>query len=87
VLSEGHETVARMVEQPKPAFANLNGLLIPRFREERALAAERFNENLNLGVAKRTGEIRAKFGEQPSRPILPGRNQHASGRLEEHVPQ
>ncbi len=87
MLSEAHETIVRMVEQAEPAFANLNGLLIPRFREERALAAERFNENLDLGVAKRTGEVRAKFREQPPRSILPDRNQRASRRFKKHIPQ
>jgi hypothetical protein len=76
-----------MVEQAKPAFADLNRLLIPCFGEERALAAERFDECFDLSVAKRAGEVRAKFAEQPSRPVLPGWNQRAGGRVEKYIPQ
>ena len=83
VLGEADETVVRMVEQPEPAFADLNGLLVPRFCEERALAAERFDEYLDLCVAKRAGEVRAKFREQSPRPIPPCRNQRASGKAPE----
>ena len=38
VLHEAHKTVARMIEQANAAFSDLNGLLIPRFCEEGALA-------------------------------------------------
>src|SRR5271168_5189102 len=87
VLGEAQERAAGMVECTKSAFADLNGLLIPGFGEEWALTAQRFDEGLDLRVAKRMGEIGAKFGEQASRPVFPGRNQHAGGMFEKHVPQ
>ena len=67
VLSEAHEAVVGMVERAKPAFADLDGLLVPRFGKEGALAAQRLNECLDLGVAKRAGEVGAKLAEEPSR--------------------
>src|SRR5271163_1416058 len=87
VLSEAQEPAAGMVECAKSAFADLNGLLIPGFGEEWALTAQRFDEGLDLRVAKRVGEIGAKFGEQASRPVFPGRDQHAGGMFEKHVTQ
>src|ERR1700733_11105653 len=87
VLDETHGAVVRVIEHAKAAFAGLNGLLIPRFCKEGALAAERLDEYLDLSVAKGASEVGAKFGEQPSRPVLPGGNQVASGGLEEHVAQ
>ena len=71
VLNEAHGAVVRVIEHAKAAFAGLNGLLIPGFGEERALGPERLDEELDLRVAKRAGEVGAKFGEQPSRPVLP----------------
>ena len=44
VLNEAHGAVVGVIEQTKAAFARLNGLLIPGFGEERALAAERLDE-------------------------------------------
>ena len=85
MLGEAHKTIVRMIEQAKAAFANLDQLFIPRFCEEGALGSQRFDEYLDLGVAKGAGEVRPKFGEQASRPVFPGRNQFASGRLEKHV--
>ena len=87
MLREAHKTIVRMIEQPKAAFADLDGLLVPRFCEEGALGSERFDEDLDLGVAKGAGEVGAKFGEQATRPVLPGGNELASGRLEKHVAQ
>ena len=87
VLGEAHETVVRMIEHAKAAFAGLDRLLVPRFCEESALAAKRFDEDPDLGVAKGAGEVGAKFGEQPSRPVLPGGNERARGGLEEHIAQ
>src|ERR1700677_3270453 len=87
MLREAHETVVRVMEHTKAAFAGLDGLLIPRLGKEGALAPERLDEYLDLSVAKGASEVGAKFGEQPSRPVLPGGNQVASGGLEEHVAQ
>jgi len=87
VLREAHKTIVRMIEQPKAAFADLDGLFVPRFCKEGAFVAQRFDEDSDLGVAKRAGEVRAKFGEQASRPILPGGNELASGRFNKNVTQ
>jgi hypothetical protein len=87
VLNKAHEAVVRMIEQAKAAFADLNGLLVPGFCKEGALAAERLDEYPDLGVAKRAGEVGAKFGEQASRPVLPVGNELPSGRLKKHIPQ
>jgi len=67
MLREAHRAVMTMVEQAKPAFADLDRLLVPRFGKEGALAAQRLNEWLDLGVAKRAGEVGAKLAEEPSR--------------------
>ena len=67
MLRETYKTVVGMIEQAKAAFTGLNGLHIPRFCEEGALGSERFDEYLDLGVAKRASEVRAKFSEQASR--------------------
>jgi hypothetical protein len=87
VLNKPHEAVARMIERTKATFAGLDGLLIPRFCKERALAPERLDEYLDLSVAKGAREVRAKLSEQASRPVLPVGNQRASGGLEENIPQ
>jgi hypothetical protein len=87
VLDETHETVVRVIEHAKAAFASLNGLLIPRFCKEGALAAERLDEYLDLSVAKGAREVGAKFGEQPFRPVLPVGNELTSGGLEERIAQ
>jgi hypothetical protein len=87
MLGEAYKPIVRMIEQAKAAFADLDGLLVPSFGEEGAVGSERFDEDLDLGVAKGAGEVGAKFGEQASRPVLPGGNELASGRLEKHVAQ
>ena len=87
MLREAYKTVVGMIEQAKAAFADLDGLLVPRFCEEGALGSERFDEYLDLGVAKRTSEVRAKLSEQPSRPVLPVGNKLPSGGLEERIAQ
>src|SRR5690348_12996408 len=61
VLDEAHDPLVRVIEQTKSAFAALNGLLVPGFGEKRAFAAKRVDEDLDLGVAKRAGEVGAKF--------------------------
>ena len=58
-MNVAYETVVRVMEHAQAAFAGLNGLLIPRFCKEGALAAERLDEYLNLGVAKGAGEVGA----------------------------
>src|ERR1700722_11456191 len=87
MLNEPHEAVVRMIERTKPAFAGLDRLLIPRFCKEGALAAERLDEYLDLSVAKGASEVGAKFGEQPSRSVLPVGNELARGWLEERIAQ
>jgi hypothetical protein len=87
VLHEAHGAVVGVIEQTKPAFAGLNGLLVPRFREERALGPERLDKELDLRVAEGAGEVRAKFGEQAPGSVLPGGNELASRGLEKHVTQ
>ena len=76
-----------MIEHAKAAFAGLNGLLIPGFGEEGALAPQRLDEDLDLGVAKGASEVRAEFGEQPSRPVPPVGNKLSSRGLEERKAQ
>ena len=82
VLCKAHKTVARVIEHAKATFANLYGLLIPSFCEEGALGSKRLDEYLDLSVAKSAGEVGAKFGEQPFRPVLPVGNELTSGGLE-----
>src|ERR1700760_276803 len=76
-----------MIEHAKAALADLDGLLIPGFREERALAPQRLDEDLDLGVAKGAHEVGAKFGEQPSRSILPVGNKLPSRGLQKRITQ
>src|ERR1700722_9669661 len=85
VLDETHGAVVRVIEHAKAPFAGLNGLLIPRFCKEGALATKRLDEYPDLGIAKGAREVGAKFGQQPSRSILPVGNELPSGWLEEHI--
>ena len=87
VLRKAHKAIDWMIEHAKAAFADLNGLLIPGFCEEGALAPQRLDEDLDLGVAKGAREVGAKFGEQPSRSVLPVGNKLARGGLEKRIAQ
>jgi hypothetical protein len=87
VLCKAHKTVARVIELAQAAFAHLNGLLIPGFCEEGALAPQRLDEDPDLSVAEGAREVGAKFSEQTSRPVLPVGNELASGGLEERIAQ
>jgi len=87
VLDETHGAVVRVIEHAKAPFADLNGLLIPGFCKEGALATKRLDEYLNLSVAKGAREVGAKFREQPSRSVLPVGNELTRSGLEERIAQ
>jgi hypothetical protein len=87
VLDETHGAVIRVIEHAKAPFTGLNGLLIPRFCKEGALATKRLDEYPDLSVAKGAREVGAKFGEQASRSVLPVWNKLTRGGLEERIAQ
>src|SRR5258708_29984164 len=87
MLLEGERALVRMDEFAQAARALLHPLFVPGVGEQEAPGQELLGEPANACVAKCLRVIGAKLGEQPSRAVLPIRNQSSGVRIEEDEAQ